>query len=164
MFAEFVDVLQAQLQECPPDFFADAISGDSFLRASLIHLVKNVMGVHLDDSGASESVRAVQVKLDGMLDWVKGRFAWDPRDEVVVASPPLDADGQPARGDDSKMPVRSLTNMMEEGDDLPVMIDEATGRELSPDEVAALLQGAHGSPLNVDGIDMDDDLGDEVAY
>jgi A1 cistron-splicing factor AAR2 len=168
LFVEFVDVLRAQLQECPPDFFADAISGDSFLHASLVHLVQHVSAAQAQvrlDSMATKKLKALQVRLDAMLSWIKHRFGWDPRDEMGVTSP-LDANGQP---DDTAAPdatpVQSTPKdmavmMLGEGEDLPVIVDEVTGRELSRDEVAALLQAV--GALGPDGTDVDGDVDDMV--
>ncbi|RKO88492.1 A1 cistron-splicing factor [Blyttiomyces helicus] len=92
LFVEFV--------ECPEDFFTDAITSDSFLRASLVSLVANARA-------RPQAPPALRSAIDGLVEGLLRRFRWDLMGEVRLRE---GADDEEAWG-------------MEEGEDAPVVVE-----------------------------------------
>jgi hypothetical protein len=72
----FLGVLQTQLNDCPDDFFMDALSSESFLRNSLVELVSNIKDAQTVPN------KALNKRVDTLIAMLNKRFKWDILTEI----------------------------------------------------------------------------------
>ncbi|KAI9327977.1 A1 cistron-splicing factor [Obelidium mucronatum] len=79
LYYEFLGVLHAQLQECPEDFFVDALSSSNFLRVAIVELVST-----LRDPDTVDRLPNVQMekRVTQFVELVTERFQWDLEEAV----------------------------------------------------------------------------------
>ncbi|KAH6576746.1 hypothetical protein BASA50_000014 [Batrachochytrium salamandrivorans] len=91
-FAEFVGLLKIQLEECPQDFFHDALASDSFLHAAIKSIVATSRDT--DTNAPTMVVQAVSV----LAEFMSSRFDWDVSetlDEVDEEDHPFQDEYEP---------------------------------------------------------------------
>ncbi|KAJ3415317.1 a1-alpha2 repression [Chytridiales sp. JEL 0842] len=121
LFYDFLGVLQSQLDNCPEDFFMDALSSESFLRESLVQLVANVK-----DLEVVEENKKLMKRVDLMIMGLSKRFKWDILEEVrrlAESSLDVDLDGDDGgrRTGNEFAPV--LVEMDEDDEYAPVVVE-----------------------------------------
>ncbi|RUS22037.1 hypothetical protein BC937DRAFT_90589 [Endogone sp. FLAS-F59071] len=67
LFVEFTNVLQTQLEECPPDFFHDILSENNFLTHELKTFSRNI----------PRTTPRLRARFESLRMFVKRRFDWD---------------------------------------------------------------------------------------
>ncbi|KAI9204343.1 A1 cistron-splicing factor [Polychytrium aggregatum] len=78
LMAEFVGVLYAQLEECPLDFFTDAITSDNFIRVALLAFMR------IMQENASIAPTILTTRTEKLAAFVQQRFGWDLKGELSV--------------------------------------------------------------------------------
>ncbi|ORY53022.1 AAR2-domain-containing protein [Rhizoclosmatium globosum] len=79
LFYEFLGTLHSQLEECPEDFFVDALSSSNFLRSAIVDLVCNVRDP--DAVNRLPNVKLEQ-RVTKFVELVTERFKWDLEEAV----------------------------------------------------------------------------------
>ncbi|KAJ3130953.1 a1-alpha2 repression [Physocladia obscura] len=74
LFFDFISCLYAQLEECPDDFFVDALSSSNFLREAIVDLVCNIRDPDTCDRVPNPQL---EQKLSLFVNFVSERFKWD---------------------------------------------------------------------------------------
>ena len=65
------------MEQCPSDFFHDALSSDSFLRSCLLSLA-SFSNDHILFTKSN-----LKSKIDKLFDHVSSQFNWDPRVQIT---------------------------------------------------------------------------------